>query len=473
MAVTPTTRNKLKKQDPGVTVNWGGPNGLNGILDRIDEAGDGIVTLNISASRDLTSTNYVQNEHRFRHHKITDGGLASAPTLTVPALEKWWFVENTTAYAVTYTCGGTTAVVPANSQRNVYCDGTNIYIRDLRLDQIPAPTASVALGSQKITGLANGADANDAVNKGQLDAIVNDANVAAVAGIADDVTAVAGMSSDISAVVADATDIGAVATNIANVNSVADNQSNIDAVAGNETNINAVQANEADIDTVAGNISDVSNVSTNMTAVQNASALVNGLTAADIAFTPGGDLAATTVDGALDELDGEKAPLADPTFTGTVTLPDGTAISSGSPLSSGSLVKIGSPTNVTTSTAAVDLSLPTGYSAFVLVIEGVTCSLTSTRWLRVAPSNDGGSTFSGASNLYQVTDASTRLSIVAHISGHRQSSSTAMVFGDVRYNTVTSHFGGGMTANDVDAIRWTYQTGTIESGKFTLYGYVE
>lgn len=39
-----------------------------------------------------------------------------------------------------------------------------------RLDQMAAPTSSVSLNSQKITGLANGTDAGDAVNKGQLDA---------------------------------------------------------------------------------------------------------------------------------------------------------------------------------------------------------------------------------------------------------------------------------------------------------------
>lgn len=46
-------------------------------------------------------------------------------------------------------------------------------VRTSRLDQMAAPTASVALNSQKITGLANGTDAGDAVNKGQLDAAQN------------------------------------------------------------------------------------------------------------------------------------------------------------------------------------------------------------------------------------------------------------------------------------------------------------
>jgi len=47
-----------------------------------------------------------------------------------------------------------------------------------RLDQLAAPTASVAMGSQKITGLLAGAADTDAVNKGQMDtaiAVVSDA----------------------------------------------------------------------------------------------------------------------------------------------------------------------------------------------------------------------------------------------------------------------------------------------------------
>ena len=46
-------------------------------------------------------------------------------------------------------------------------------VRSSRLDQMAAPTASVGLNSQKITGLADGTSAGDAVNKGQLDAAQN------------------------------------------------------------------------------------------------------------------------------------------------------------------------------------------------------------------------------------------------------------------------------------------------------------
>ena len=45
--------------------------------------------------------------------------------------------------------------------------------------------------------------------------------------------------------------------------------------------------------------------------------------ASKIVNTPAGGIAATTVQAAIDELDTEKAPLASPTFTGTVTVPVG------------------------------------------------------------------------------------------------------------------------------------------------------
>jgi hypothetical protein len=52
-------------------------------------------------------------------------------------------------------------------------------VRTSRLDQMAAPTSSVGLGSQKITGLADGTSASDAVNKGQLDAAQNGLDVKA------------------------------------------------------------------------------------------------------------------------------------------------------------------------------------------------------------------------------------------------------------------------------------------------------
>lgn len=52
-------------------------------------------------------------------------------------------------------------------------------VRTSRLDQMAAPTGSVALNSQKITGLANGTNPGDAVNRAQLDAVSSGLDVKA------------------------------------------------------------------------------------------------------------------------------------------------------------------------------------------------------------------------------------------------------------------------------------------------------
>jgi len=48
-----------------------------------------------------------------------------------------------------------------------------------------------------------------------------------------------------------------------------------------------------------------------------------GGTAADIANVPAGNIIATTVQGAIDELDGDKAPLDSPVFPNGITVNDG------------------------------------------------------------------------------------------------------------------------------------------------------
>lgn len=58
------------------------------------------------------------------------------------------------------------AIVPAD------VTGFDTQVRTNRLDQLAAPTAPVALGSQKITGLADGTLSTDASTKGQLDTAI-------------------------------------------------------------------------------------------------------------------------------------------------------------------------------------------------------------------------------------------------------------------------------------------------------------
>lgn len=61
--------------------------------------------------------------------------------------------------------------------------GFDTQVRTNRLDQMTAPTADVAMNSQKITGLATGTTSNDAVNKAQMDAAITAAVPSSIANL--------------------------------------------------------------------------------------------------------------------------------------------------------------------------------------------------------------------------------------------------------------------------------------------------
>jgi hypothetical protein len=82
----------------------------------------------------------------------------------------------TKAYADTQSTADRSRANHTGSQLSATISDLTATIRSNRLDQMAAPTAAVAFGSQKITGLADGTANTDAVTKQQMDA--------AVAGIA-------------------------------------------------------------------------------------------------------------------------------------------------------------------------------------------------------------------------------------------------------------------------------------------------
>lgn len=84
-----------------------------------------------------------------------------------------------------------------------------------------------------------------------------------------------------------------------------DTQAAIEEVAGDVTALaGRVTTAENDITTIEGDI----------TSLENA---LNNLTAADVAFTPAGGISTSNVQDALEELDDEKAPKANPAFVGS------------------------------------------------------------------------------------------------------------------------------------------------------------
>lgn len=133
MASTPTTTGKLRKQGLGDNLNtWGLTDGLNGVIDALDDSIFGVEAMSLTGNKTLTTVNYAtDNEVNPRIHRYTDGGLSAAPTITIPALANWWLVVNTTDYAITYDNGSDTASVSANRTAFVHTDGTNVYSLDL------------------------------------------------------------------------------------------------------------------------------------------------------------------------------------------------------------------------------------------------------------------------------------------------------------------------------------------------------
>lgn len=123
MVSSATTRNRLEKIGPGEQLNsWGGPNGLNRVIDLIDALADGWVS--VSATATLTSANYIADQARMRCIKYTG---ASSGTITIPSVEKWYWVWAVSSDVIITTGGGNTATVKAGNIASVHCDSANCY----------------------------------------------------------------------------------------------------------------------------------------------------------------------------------------------------------------------------------------------------------------------------------------------------------------------------------------------------------
>jgi len=144
-----TGRDRFEKQFVGENINtWG--DRLNNNFDLIDVALDGLTAKVLTGPVNLTSANGAADEARARILRFTGTG---AFTVTIPSVEKQYFVWNDASGAITVTTGaGTTAVVGAGEIAVVICDGSNVK------------------RTGRITGLAMPSDASDAASKAYVDA---------------------------------------------------------------------------------------------------------------------------------------------------------------------------------------------------------------------------------------------------------------------------------------------------------------
>ena len=156
MASTTSPRLGIEVQTRGEKTNTWGQDGLNDALLRLEEAIADVATLTITGNVTLTATNWVANQARAAVLKLT-GAPGATYKVTIPGVEKNYHIHNATASDQTIgTSGGVAATIRAGQISFVYCDGTDTTVKDPTLDKIKTAAADVALGSHKITGMADG-----------------------------------------------------------------------------------------------------------------------------------------------------------------------------------------------------------------------------------------------------------------------------------------------------------------------------
>jgi hypothetical protein len=133
---TYTTRNRLTKQATGENTNTWGALLNSGGLDLIDAALDGVTTISAGGATTLSSANGASDQSRTRVLNLT---ASVAQQLTVPSVEKWYFVRNPASVDKTVgPTGGTQATVRAGEAIPVLTDGANAY--RFTLKYVEAPT---------------------------------------------------------------------------------------------------------------------------------------------------------------------------------------------------------------------------------------------------------------------------------------------------------------------------------------------
>jgi hypothetical protein len=189
---TPTTRGKYRKLALGEGLQtWGLSNGLNGLFDQMDAAlhGHNLITLS-STSYTLTSTNYTVSDINYRFVKFagTPGGTA---TITIPATENWWLIQNSTGETLTFSNGANSASITGTSAFYgiVVTDGSAVSVLTLP-DGVSAKTIAdniasvnqVATDSASVIAVA--AKSTEVGRLGTADAVADMALLGTTANVA-------------------------------------------------------------------------------------------------------------------------------------------------------------------------------------------------------------------------------------------------------------------------------------------------
>lgn len=189
MPSSPSPLLRTEQQATGENVNvWGQRLNAANLLQ--EEAIAGFAEIALTGNRTLTTQNYATDEARMAVLAFTDGGLASAPTITIPANSKTYDVINDTGFPLTFTAGGVTGTIGANRAGRVLCKGTDVAINEpiapiqAALDAATAATAAsqaAAASSATASATSASASASSATDSATSAAASDTSRVASVA----------------------------------------------------------------------------------------------------------------------------------------------------------------------------------------------------------------------------------------------------------------------------------------------------
>jgi hypothetical protein len=165
----PTSRLRLEKQTYDSNENsWGAPR-LNNTLDLVDDSFS-TITFAVEADVTLTVQNYTTDQSRALALIMTGSG--GFDVLHPASTNKPYLLVNNCTAAVDFGPDSQTLVTVRAGFKGWYypaADGETGYLVDLPLNEIATATGDVALGSNKITGLADPTSAQDAATKAYAD----------------------------------------------------------------------------------------------------------------------------------------------------------------------------------------------------------------------------------------------------------------------------------------------------------------
>ncbi len=267
---SPTTRGKYKKQALGEGLNtWGLTSGLNGLFDVMDEALHGVNEITLTGTAyTLTSTNYTTNDIRFRQFKFT-GNFAA--TITIPATQNWWIIENATGQTLTFDNGSNTATLANTFYGLLTTNGTTVSMLTLPDGTNVATVANAIASVNTVAGDINSviAVAGKSTEVGRLGTTAAVADLAALGGTTEvaslnalspraaDLQALAPRESDLNTLSPRASDLQALSPRASDLQALSPRASDLQALAPRESDLNTLSPRASDLQTLSPRASDI------------------------------------------------------------------------------------------------------------------------------------------------------------------------------------------------------------------------